>query len=278
MNQFKPFITGLIMLLGIIAAVVFLNDKNPATVQQPVEKGPVTSTPSASQPVRMAEQWIKEHAWTYVYDGRNLQLKKTETTCLNCYRIAFTFDSTHGGYGDRRTDSVQTQVITPHTVVVDIRDGTVIGATTDGVFDEFHQTLLAVEGVETQTMIVQAFFPNNRLDPEISCTKAFVVTRTVVKTPTTARAALNETLKGPTPQEKKEGYFTSIPPGVVIQKLTIENGVAKVDFNSKLDEGVGGSCRVSSIRAQINETLKQFPSVTSVVISIDGRTDDILQP
>jgi len=35
---------------------------------------------------------------------------------------------------------------------------------------------------------------------------------------------------------------------------------------------------VTAIRAQITETLKQFPTVENVVISIDGRTEDILQP
>jgi len=35
---------------------------------------------------------------------------------------------------------------------------------------------------------------------------------------------------------------------------------------------------VAAIRAQIRETLKQFPTVDEVIISIDGRTEDILQP
>jgi len=35
---------------------------------------------------------------------------------------------------------------------------------------------------------------------------------------------------------------------------------------------------VGSIRSQIESTLKQFPSVKQVIISVDGRTDDILQP
>jgi spore germination protein GerM len=60
--------------------------------------------------------------------------------------------------------------------------------------------------------------------------------------------------------------------------LTIEDGVAKVDFNEQLEYEVSGSCRVSAIRAQITETLKQFPTVKEVIISIDGRTEDILQP
>jgi spore germination protein GerM len=69
-----------------------------------------------------------------------------------------------------------------------------------------------------------------------------------------------------------------MPEGVKVQSLSIEGGVARVDLSEELEEGVGGSCMVASITAQITETLKQFPTVDSVIISIDGRTEDILQP
>jgi len=122
------------------------------------------------------------------------------------------------------------------------------------------------------------FFNNDRMDPEFSCNKVFPVEREILKTQAVARAALTELLKGPTEAEKAQGFFTSINPGVKIQELTIENGVARVDFDSQLEFQVGGSCRVSAIRAEITQTLKQFPTVSSVIISIDGRTEDILQP
>jgi hypothetical protein len=129
-----------------------------------------------------------------------------------------------------------------------------------------------------ETTKLKVFFNNNKLDPEVSCNKVFAAERNVPKTTTVARAALEELLRGPTDAEKADGFFTSINPGVKIQKLTIENGVAKVDFDETLERQVGGSCRVFAIRAEITETLKQFPTVKSVIISIDGRTEDILQP
>lgn len=95
---------------------------------------------------------------------------------------------------------------------------------------------------------------------------------------TTARLVLEELLKGPTEAEKNSGYFTSINPDVKIQKFSIEDGVAKVDFDKQLEFQMGGSCRVSAIRAQITQTLKQFSEIKDVIISIDGRTEDILQP
>lgn len=129
-----------------------------------------------------------------------------------------------------------------------------------------------------ETMTVKAYFNNSQMDPEFSCNKVFPIERTVPKTVAVARAALTELLKGPTDAEKNAGFFTSINPGVKIQSLTIENGAAKIDFDEQLEFQIGGSCKVSAIRAEIIETLKQFPTVSSVIISINGRTEDILQP
>ena len=125
---------------------------------------------------------------------------------------------------------------------------------------------------------VKLYFNNNEMDPEYSCQKVFPVDRGVSETKAVARAALDELLKGPTRQEILDGFFTSINSDVKIQKLTIENTVAKVDFDSSLEKNVGGSCRVAAIRNQITQTLLQFKTIQSVVISIDGKTEDILQP
>lgn len=129
-----------------------------------------------------------------------------------------------------------------------------------------------------ETIKAKVYFNNSKLDPEASCNKVFAVERDIPKTPAVGHAALEELLKGPTDIEKTGGYFTSINPEVKIQRLTIENGTAKVEFDEQLEFQVGGSCRVAAIRAQIVQTLKQFPTVKNVLISINGRTEDILQP
>lgn len=110
------------------------------------------------------------------------------------------------------------------------------------------------------------------------CNQVTPVERDIIPTQQVARAALEELFKGPTDEEKEQGYLTSINPGVKIQALSITDGTARVDLSKELDEQIGGSCRVSAIRAQITETLKQFPTVREVIISVDGRTEDILQP
>lgn len=127
---------------------------------------------------------------------------------------------------------------------------------------------------------IQAYFSNPQLlaSGQDDCATVFPVTRTIPRTTAVARAAVEQLLAGPTDEEKSRGYSTAINPEVSIQRLVIENGTATIDFSAQLERSVAGSCRVTAIRAQITETLRQFPTVQQVTISIDGRTDDILQP
>ena len=129
------------------------------------------------------------------------------------------------------------------------------------------------------TIALQVFFANSgRAESGNECETVFPVVRYIPYTTSVARAALTELLWGIASDERQEGFETSIPDGVTIQSLKLENGTLFADFSEKLEEGVGGSCRVAAIRKQIEETAKQFPTVQNVAISIDGRTSDILQP
>lgn len=149
-----------------------------------------------------------------------------------------------------------------------------------GLLEKNKEFVLPVNIVKSsgETIKVKAYFNNSQMDPEYSCNKVFPVERDVPKTDAVARAALIELLNGLTESEKNAGFFTSINQGVKIQSLKIENGTAYVDFDEQLEYQVGGSCRVSAISAQIMQTLKQFSTVKNVVISVNGRTEDILQP
>ncbi len=137
---------------------------------------------------------------------------------------------------------------------------------------------IPVELASSDKTILKVFFNNNVWDPNITCVKTFSVEREVPKTQEVGYISLIELLAGPTKTEKSKSYTTSIPDGVKINSLIIKNGTAYADFNEALDYQIGGSCRVSAIRSQITATLKQFPTIKNVVISINGRTEDILQP
>ncbi|MBI5466048.1 MAG: GerMN domain-containing protein [Candidatus Kerfeldbacteria bacterium] len=131
--------------------------------------------------------------------------------------------------------------------------------------------------------LVNVYWGNSQFDTEVTCIRVFPIERQVsgsmneVGLAQFARWAVEQLLQGPTETEQSRDNLTSLPQGVVIQQLEIQNGQARVDFSSKLEQGVGGSYRVAAIRAQITETLKQFPGVARVIISVDGRVEDALQ-
>ncbi len=158
-----------------------------------------------------------------------------------------------------------------------------------GLPENADELIIPVYFKETQEipedfMTVKIFLSDSRFvgEPDFDCSRTVAVERQVLKTSAAARASIEALLRGATQKENNQGFISSINPGVRIQKLTIDppfgEKTAKIDFDEQLEFQVGGSCRVASIRAQITDTLKQFPTVENVIISINGRTEDILQP
>lgn len=135
------------------------------------------------------------------------------------------------------------------------------------------------QNTHTATTGIVVFFPNaERAGGNPDCSLVYPVTRSIPETNALARAALEKLLEGPTHEERAAGFETLIPSGVRINSLVINNGVARADFSRELTEGIAGSCRVVAIRAQIETTLKQFPTVKNVMLSVEGETETILQP
>jgi hypothetical protein len=138
---------------------------------------------------------------------------------------------------------------------------------------------MPIEFGNEKNILTKVFFGSSFQDPNhLKCEKVYSVPRSIGTSLATSRSSVEELLKGPTELEKEGGFFSGINPGVMIRSFDISDGIAKVDFDGKLEENVSGACLVSMIRSQITETLKQFPAVKEVIISINGRTQDILQP
>ncbi len=219
----------------------------------------------------ISERWIKNHSPTYSFDGEDLELVESRgldlVGCENCYEVEYRFDSRHAGYGDR-TGEALAQVITSHNTVVFVEDKLVTKAVTDGVYNEITGEFLDDEEIEISLYFIEVVGGQEQL---------VEVKRNVSSVPGIAQLTIELLLEGPLSQDG-EGVSTAINEGVKLQNITIEDGIAKVDFNEKLEEGVAGSAWVTSIRSQIENTLKQFDSVDEVVISVNGRVDDILQP
>lgn len=107
----------------------------------------------------------------------------------------------------------------------------------------------------------------------LDCSEVKMVKRSVCATAQSAAdVALHELLKGPTDAERANGLTTELQPIVTYPRRTAQG----YDFENDLDAGVAGSCRVEAIRAQLAKTITSNGG--KAVISINGRTADILQP
>lgn len=125
---------------------------------------------------------------------------------------------------------------------------------------------------------VSVYFTNSQKNPgAVDCSRVFAAKRAIPSTSGIARAALEELLRGPTAAERAQSFDSEIPDGTRLRDITIANGVARADFSRELNSAAG-SCRVTAVRAQIERTLRQFPSVRRVVISVEGNSAEALQP
>lgn len=144
---------------------------------------------------------------------------------------------------------------------------------------EAEKVTIPVRFAPVEATEVKVYFNNLNKDPKsLACEVTYPTMRRIAQTPVAPEEAVRELLRGLTSAEGALGFITALNPGVELLSLTIENGVAKADFNGALVTNVAGSCRVMAIRSQIENTLKQFPSVKSVIISVNGESEDILQP
>lgn len=125
----------------------------------------------------------------------------------------------------------------------------------------------------------EVYFGNSEKDPDgLDCELVFPVKRTVKGTRAVAKSAIEALLAGPTKEEEAAGYFTSVNPGVKLLGINLEGAVANVDFSGEVEEGLGGSCQVESIHAQLRKTLGQFKSIQEVRVTVNGRASEALQP
>ncbi len=126
-------------------------------------------------------------------------------------------------------------------------------------------------------LTVKVYFA--KMGDDSDCGIVYSTERSIDDKSAAFRGALGALLQGPTAEEKALGYVTSIPAGVILKSAVADaSGTITADFTKTLERGVTGACRVSRIRSQIEATLRQFPEVHDVVISVNGKPSAMLQP
>jgi hypothetical protein len=84
----------------------------------------------------IANNWILNNSSTYKFDGENLSF-----IGIIGNNFEYSFKSTHLGYGDR-SGLILAQAITSHKIIIIVENGKVIGAITDGKYNELTKKLI----------------------------------------------------------------------------------------------------------------------------------------
>ncbi len=252
----------------IIVVVVILVIVVAGVLISRMEAPEIPDDEAATEAEVVAEEWVEKMAPTFVErEGEGLTHISTEEIEEGLFEIVLEFEAMFAGYGKVEEGEMAAQVITPHTTVVRVEGGEVVSAITDGVFDE-HAGAMIEEEEEEETTRVDVYFVSVEDGQE-----SLVSVEREVSTDNVERFTLLTLLDGP---EMEENYTTAIEGGTTLNSLTVENGVARADFSEELD--ASGSATVTMIRDQIENTLLQFETIEEVVISIEGETEEILQP
>lgn len=132
----------------------------------------------------------------------------------------------------------------------------------------------------TEVIPLKMAFLDIKADPQLKqCDRPAMYTRRIPKTVNTAEAALRELLDGPTAAEEDDGARTSIIPGTELRSIVIEGDRATANFSRQFVLGIAGSCNVQALRAQVEETLKQFEGVKNITLLVEGAdASEALQP
>lgn len=112
----------------------------------------------------------------------------------------------------------------------------------------------------TTTTLSLYFFRNGKLG---------VVHRNLERTSQIGSTALQALLAGPTQAEQSLGFRSAIPSGTQLHKLTINGDQATVDLSSSFTSEATASLLKQRV-AEVVFTLTQFPTVRSVLITVDG--------
>ena len=94
--------------------------------------------------------------------------------------------------------------------------------------------------------------------------------RVVPVTLAVARAALTMLLAGPTRVDRAAGLSTAIPAATRLLSVSIATGTATVDLSANFADGAGPRS-VKARAAQVVYTLTQFPTVSKVLLRVEGR-------
>ena len=122
-------------------------------------------------------------------------------------------------------------------------------------------------GVPNKGAVRVYFIKQDKLSP---------VGRKVREGKTKEESALKDLVAGPSKEEKEKGLFSHVPAATKVKAVSVEDGIAFINFSKELNQYGGGAEKVRSMIAQIVYTLTDLPHVKKVRILVEGKSDVVL--
>jgi len=145
------------------------------------------------------------------------------------------------------------------------------------VADSILDVPVVEEAEEEYLFPTLVYFGNSNRDSSFSCSRVFNIERETKSEPTIEQG-LEILLSGPLPEEIDAGFFTSIPENVSLESVSREDSKIVLTFSDELNSAAG-SCRVESIRSQIENTVLEVEEFSEIVIrTVSSSPEETLQP
>lgn len=129
---------------------------------------------------------------------------------------------------------------------------------------------------QQQTRQIKLYFPNTKRSSGECRAPVYPVKRTIPKTLAMAKATLEQLFAGPTSEEKAKGFYSDFSDDTktLLISVNIKNRNAYVNMRDLSGTSSIGnfttSCGGSNFFGQVENTLRQFPSVRNVYFAFDG--------
>lgn len=122
---------------------------------------------------------------------------------------------------------------------------------------------------------LKVYFTNEKLNPGmLDCGKVYPVTRKVASTASIATAALEQLFSGPSASERAKGYLSTFSDSTksILISVKVKKGTAYVNLKdfTQIIPNTSASCASKLFMAEMDTTLKQFPSIKKAVYAIEG--------
>jgi spore germination protein GerM len=126
---------------------------------------------------------------------------------------------------------------------------------------------------------LKVYFTNEKLNPGMAdCGKVFPLTRKVASTSSIATAALEQLFSGPSASERAKGYVSTFSDSTksILISVKVKKGTAYVNLKDfrPIIPNTSASCASELFLAEMDTTLKQFPSIKKAVYAIEGSPAD----